>query len=341
MAVIIKLDQERDGSNHTNALTVLTDLVQQDLTAVNTLILHEMQSPVNLIPQLASHVIAAGGKRLRPLLTLAASKLCGYQGKNHIDLATAVEFIHTATLLHDDVIDESLMRRGQQSANSLWGNQASVLVGDFLFSRAFQLMVKVGSLKILDILSKASALIAEGEVLQLINNNNTECTEQAYLDVVRAKTAILFSAACEVGSILAERPKIEQDGLASFGLNLGIVFQLVDDVLDYSAQNIKFGKSVGNDFQEGKITLPIILAYRRGSEKEREFWRRVLEQQEQKEGDFDYALSLLHQHHALKDSIIRAKYYADIAHDSLDAFKDSIEKKSLLNIIHFCLNRTY
>ncbi|NJM93119.1 MAG: polyprenyl synthetase family protein, partial [Rhodospirillaceae bacterium] len=230
-----------------------------------------MQSPVALIPQLAGHIIAAGGKRLRPMLTLAAAQICGYQGLGHIRLATAVEFIHTATLLHDDVVDESDLRRGETSANVLWGNKASVLVGDFLFSRAFQLMVADGSLRILEILCGASAKIAEGEVLQLMTSNDTATTEQAYLEVIKGKTAILFSAACEVGAVLADRPKREQESLASFGLNLGIAFQLIDDALDYSAKQEALGKKIGDDFREGKITLPVILAFLRGEETEREF----------------------------------------------------------------------
>ena len=223
--------------------------------------------------------MAAGGKRLRPLLTLAATKLCGYTGERHVKLATCVEFIHTATLLHDDVVDDSELRRGQSSANAIWGNQSSVLVGDFLFSRAFELMVEDGSLKVLQILSRASAVIAEGEVHQLLTSNDTETSEAQYLEVIQAKTAELFAAAARIGAVVADRPDVEEEALRAYGLNLGIAFQLIDDVLDYSARQAELGKTVGDDFREGKITLPVILAFRRGDDGERAFggerWRRL------------------------------------------------------------------
>ncbi|HIM71661.1 MAG TPA: polyprenyl synthetase family protein, partial [Alphaproteobacteria bacterium] len=220
-----------------------------------------MQSPILMIPQLADHLISSGGKRLRPVLTLLCSRLCGYQGARHILLAACVEFIHTATLLHDDVVDDSLLRRGIESANSVWGNQASVLVGDFLFSRAFQIMVEDGSLRVLDILSEASAVIAEGEVQQLVNSNDLGTTEQDCLSVISAKTAKLFAAACEVGAVVSERPPKTAASLANFGLNFGISFQLVDDIIDYAATDSVIGKQVGDDFREGKVTLPVFLAY--------------------------------------------------------------------------------
>ena len=227
-----------------------------------------MDSTVELIPQLAGHIVAAGGKRIRPMMTLAAARLCGYEGSRHIALAACVEFIHTATLLHDDVVDESDLRRGLASANAVWGNQASVLVGDFLFSRAFELMVDDGCLQVLKVLSKASSVIAEGEVQQLTTSNNTDTGETAYLELKGSKTAKLFEAACRIGAIVAERPKVEEDALETFGMNLGITFQLVDDSLDYSAKQSTLGKTIGDDFKEGKITLPVILAFRRGDDKE-------------------------------------------------------------------------
>src|SRR5262245_456275 len=306
---------------------------------VNELILQNMQSPVALIPQLAGHIIAAGGKRLRPVLTLAASQLCGYRGTRSAGLAACVEFIHTATLLHDDVVDDSDLRRGEASANVLWGNKASVLVGDFLFSRAFQLMVSDGSLRILEILCGASARIAEGEVLQLMTSNDTATNEQAYLEVIKGKTAVLFAAACEVGAVVADRPKREQEALAGFGLNLGIAFQLIDDALDYSAKQEALGKTVGDDFREGKITLPVILAFLRGDETERDFWGRTLERQEQQDVDLARAIALMDSHAALKDTVARAAHYGAMARDALGIFPDSAEKRALIDIVDFCIQR--
>ena len=223
------------------------------------------------------------------MLTLLAANLCGYRGQRHLGLATCVEFIHTATLLHDDVVDESDLRRGRSTANAVWGNKAPVLVGDFLFSRAFQLMVADGSLRILDILANASAVIAEGEVAQLITANDTATTEDAYLEVIAAKTAALFRAACQVGAVVADRPRRRRGGAGAYGQNLGIAFQLIDDALDYSAQEAMLGKTIGDDFREGKITLPVLIAFARGDEAEREFWRRTLEELEQQPGDLDQA----------------------------------------------------
>src|SRR5471032_3356417 len=268
-------------------MSALAALVDSDLKRVNALILDRMHSPVALIPQLAGHIIAAGGKRLRPMLTLASAKLVGYRGDRHLALSAAVEFIHTATLLHDDVVDASDLRRGLATANAVWGNKPSVLVGDFLFSRAFQLMVEDGSLKVLGILSHASAVIAEGEVLQLVTSNDTTTDEAAYLAVIRAKTAQLFAAASQICAVIAGRPAEEEAALTAFGLNLGIAFQLVDDMLDYSARQAELGKTVGDDFRDGKITLPIVLAFKRGDEPERRFWRRTLEKLEQTDDDLD------------------------------------------------------
>jgi octaprenyl-diphosphate synthase len=300
-----------------------------------------MDSKVDLVPQLAGHIIAAGGKRLRPLLTLGAAKLCGYPGDRHISLATCVEFIHTATLLHDDVVDESNLRRGQETANALFGNQASVLVGDFLFSRSFELMIEDGSLEVLRILSHASSVIAEGEVLQLMTTNDTQTSEDTYLEVIKAKTAQLFAAACRIGAVVADRPRIEEEALESYGMNLGIAFQLIDDVLDYSAKQATLGKSIGDDFKEGKISLPVILAFRRGDEKDRKFWRRTLEELDQSEDDLAHALHLMEKHSALKDSIDRARHYGAIARDSLGIFEDGLPKAIFSNLIDFCIERAH
>lgn len=338
MGVVVSLEGERDKRP---SLDELHDLIADDLKAVNEEIVKRMQSPVALIPQLASHIVAAGGKRLRPMLTLASAQLCGYQGIRHVTLATCVEFIHTATLLHDDVVDESELRRGMQSANAIFGNKASVLVGDFLFSRSFELMVEDGSLKVLGILSRASSVIAEGEVLQLLTTNDTETGESQYLEVIKSKTAQLFAAACRIGAVVSERPKVEEDALESFGMNLGIVFQLIDDVLDYRAEQAKLGKTVGDDFREGKITLPVILAFRRGDEAERAFWRRTLEELEQTEEDLEHAIKLMEKHGALSDSVDRARHYGAIARDALGIFKDCPEKRALINLIDFCIQRVH
>jgi octaprenyl-diphosphate synthase len=340
MATIIPLEAPR-RKPAASALDTLTALVAEDMAAVNHLILQRMESRVKLIPQLAGHIIAAGGKRLRPILTLASARLCGAEGNRHHKLAACVEFIHTATLLHDDVVDASDLRRGEPSANALFGNQPSVLVGDFLFSRAFQLMVEDGSIDVLRILSNASAIIAEGEVLQLTTTNDSTTSEQTYLEVVRAKTAELFAAACRIGAVVAGRPASEEEALRTFGLNLGIAFQIVDDALDYSAEQQRLGKTVGDDFREGKVTLPVILAIHRGSEVERAFWRRALDQQDQRDGDLAHAQELLHRHNTLRDSIERARHYGAIARDALGMFPNHPARQALLDIINFTVEREF
>jgi octaprenyl-diphosphate synthase len=344
VAVIVNLEGERGRGargSAKNGLANLVALCADDIKAVNETIVRRMHSQVALIPQLASHIVAAGGKRMRPMLTLAAARMCGYRGDRHIELAACVEFIHTATLLHDDVVDESDLRRGRATANAVWGNKPSVLVGDFLFSRAFQLLVEDGSLAVLAILSKASATLAEGEVLQLITANDTETSEKAYLEVVTAKTAALFAAACRVGAAVAERPKAEEDALETYGLNLGIAFQLVDDVLDYGATAAEMGKNTGDDFRDGKITLPVVLSFLRGDETERAFWRRTLEKLEQNDADFAYAIELMRKHKALDDTIERARHYARIARDALGIFADGPEKRALIDLVDFAVQRSY
>jgi octaprenyl-diphosphate synthase len=339
LATVIPIDAERVRSER--ALDTLKSLVATDLGRVNTVILEYMGSEIPLIPELAGHLISSGGKRLRPMLTLGAAKLCGYQGERHIPLAACVEFIHTATLLHDDVVDESALRRGNDTANALWGNEASVLVGDFLFSRAFQVMVADGSLKVLKILSDASAIIAEGEVAQIATRNDTSTTEDTYLDVITAKTAALFAAACRIGAVVADRPASEEDALDSYGRNLGIAFQLVDDALDYSSRDATLGKTVGDDFREGKITLPVILAYRRASEEDRTFWRRVMEDTDQNEGDLERGLWLMQGCGALADTVDRARHYGARAKDALGIFPDTPEKEVLRDLVDFCIDRAH
>src|ERR1700716_667990 len=288
----------------------LTELVADDMARVDQTILSRTGSDVTMIPEVANHLIMSGGKRLRPMLTLAMAQIAGYPGDGHIKLAAAVEFMHTATLLHDDVVDESDMRRGKLAARMLWGNEASVLVGDFLLGQAFKMMVEVGALRALEILSSAAAVIAEGEVMQLAAAKNTATTEDEYLAVIRAKTAELFAAACEVGTVIARRPKGEQTACRSVGMNLGIAFQLVDDVLDYGGTAAKLGKNIGDDFREGKITLPVVLAFRRGNDGERKFWIKALERGEIGGGDLDHAIGLMTKHRALEDTISRAQHYA-------------------------------
>lgn len=339
MAVVVSLDEER--SKKTRGLDALINLVAEDLDRVNHTIVDRMHSQVPLIPQLAGHIIAAGGKRLRPVLTLASARLAGHKDLRHIKLAACVEFIHTATLLHDDVVDDSSLRRGQASANAMFGNKPSVLVGDFLFSRAFELMVEDGSLAVLAILSRASSIIAEGEVLQLMTANDTATGEDAYLEVIRSKTAALFAAACRIGAVVSERPKVEEDALESYGLNLGIAFQLIDDVLDYSAKQAQLGKEVGDDFRDGKITLPVILAFRRGDNEEREFWKRTLERQEQTPEDLERAIAILERQGSLSDTIARARHYGGVARDALGIFPDTPLKQAMVDAIEFSIDRVF
>ncbi len=308
---------------------------------VNAAIVARTGSEVAMIPEVANHLISSGGKRLRPMLTLAMAKLSGYRGAGHIKLAAAVEFMHTATLLHDDVVDESDMRRGKLAARMLWGNEASVLVGDFLLGQAFKMMVEVGNLHALEILSSAAAVIAEGEVMQLGAAKNTATNEDEYLAVIRAKTAELFAAACEVGPALAAREKAEQAACRSFGMNLGIAFQLIDDALDYGGKSAKLGKNVGDDFREGKITLPVVLSFRRGNAEEREFWNRTLGRGEVREDDLDTAIALMAKHHAIEDTVGRARHYGAIANDALALIPSSEIKTALEEAVAFCIGRAH
>ncbi|NVN10294.1 polyprenyl synthetase family protein [Nguyenibacter sp. L1] len=313
------------------------------MAACNHAIVARMDSPVALIPQLAAHLVAAGGKRLRPLLTLASARLCGYPAddanQRHVGLAACVEFIHTATLLHDDVVDESQLRRGLASANAVFGNKASVLVGDFLFARAFQLMTDDGSLKVMQILSSASATISEGEVLQMSTQNDLSTSVDQYLEVIHGKTAALFAAACRVGAVVAARPEAEELALEAYGTNLGMAFQLVDDALDYAADQAVLGKTVGDDFREGKITLPVLAAYAAGTEEDRRFWRRVIEDSEQTPEDLDHALDLIARTDAIETTLDRAATYARAAHAALDIFPDSHLRRLLQDTAAYTVSR--
>lgn len=336
MGVVVPLGDQRDPAA---GLQPILDLVSADMAAVNAIILDKAVSDVELIPKLAHHLIDSGGKRLRPMLTIAAAKLVGYPGQAHIRLAAAVEFMHTATLLHDDVVDESDTRRGKRTARLLWGNQASVLVGDFLLGQAFRMMVDVGSLAALKILSNAAAVIAEGEVMQLAAAKNMATTEDEYLAIINAKTAALFAAAAEVGPALHGRPAAEQTALRSYGRNLGIAFQLVDDALDYGGDSERLGKSVGDDFREGKITLPVILAYRRGSESERAAWRKALVDGETSDENLAQAIAHVKKHKAIETTLERARTYGGMARDALAIFPDCQAKRALADVVDFCIAR--
>ena len=335
MGVVVPLDENAREPG----IDGLVALVAPDLERVNQMILSRTGSDVTMIPEVANHLISSGGKRLRPMLTLATAGLCDYRGEGHIKLAASVEFMHTATLLHDDVVDQSDMRRGKAAARKLWGNEASVLVGDFLLGQAFKMMVEVGSLSCLDVLSSAAAVIAEGEVMQLSAAKDTETTEDEYLAVIRAKTAALFAAASEMGPLLAGRPKAEIAACRSYGANLGVAFQLIDDALDYGGTSAKLGKNVGDDFREGKITLPVVLSFRRGSEAERDFWRRTLEKSDIRDGDLEAALATMRRHRALEDTIERARHYGAMARDALGLFPATPWKKALLQVVDFCVSR--
>lgn len=336
MGVVIPLEE---GKNKQASVKPLVDLTKSDMDRVNQLILSKAGSDVQMIPEVANHLISSGGKRLRPMLTLASAQMFGYQGDGHIKLATSVEFMHTATLLHDDVVDESDLRRGKSTARMIWGNQASVLVGDFLLGQAFKMMVETGSMDALDVLASAAAVIAEGEVLQLSVAKNMETTEDDYLSVIRAKTAALFAAAAEVGPIVANTDRSNRAALKSYGMNLGLAFQLVDDALDYGGKAADLGKNVGDDFREGKITLPIILSYRRGTQEDRDFWKLAIEQGQSTDENLERALSLISRYNGLGDTIARAKHYGAIARDALSPLPASPHKAALMEVIDFCIER--
>lgn len=336
MGVVIPLEENK---NKQASVKPLVDLTKSGMQRVNQLILSKAGSDVEMIPEVANHLISSGGKRLRPMLTLAAAELCGYVGENHIRLAASVEFMHTATLLHDDVVDESAMRRGKSTARMIWGNQASVLVGDFLLGQAFKMMVDAGSMDALDVLATAATVIAEGEVMQLSAAKNMETTEDDYLAVIRAKTAALFAAAAEVGPIVAGESKAVRNALKSYGMNLGLAFQLVDDVLDYGGTTADLGKNTGDDFREGKITLPVILAYRRGSAEERAFWKHAIEEGQSSDENLAIAMGLIKKYGSLADTITRARHYGTIARDALAPLPDTPLKDALLEVIDFCIER--
>nr|WP_299596197.1 polyprenyl synthetase family protein [Sphingomonas bacterium] len=323
------------------SLDPMMALVASDMHQVNSCILARMQSDVPLIPELAGHLIAGGGKRMRPMLTLACARLLDYAGTRQHKLAASVEFIHTATLLHDDVVDGSGLRRGRRTANIIWGNSASVLVGDFLFSRAFELMVEDGSLRVLRILSNASAVIAEGEVNQLTAQRRIDTSEERYLDIIGAKTAALFAAACRIAAVVAEREEKVELALDSYGRNLGIAFQLVDDAIDYASDAATMGKGQGDDFRDGKVTLPVILAYARGSDEERRFWRDAIEGRRVSDEDLVHATRLLHERGAIDDAFGRARLYGQRAIDALSGIGGGQARAALIEAVEFAIARAY
>lgn len=323
------------------SLDPMLALVTADLNTVNTVILDRMQSEVPLIPELAGHLIAGGGKRMRPMLTLACARLLDYPGDRHYKLAACIEFIHTATLLHDDVVDMSDQRRGKRTANLIWGNPASVLVGDFLFSRSFELMVEDGSLRILRILSNASVVIAEGEVDQLTAQRRIDTGEDRYLDIIGAKTAALFAAACRIAAVVAEGDEDIEEALDTYGRNLGIAFQLVDDAIDYVSDGETMGKDVGDDFRDGKVTLPVILAYARGSDEEKIFWRDAIEGRRVSDADLAHARDLLIHHNSIADTMARARHYGQRAIDALGPFAKGQARAALTEAVEFAVARAY
>ncbi len=331
----------RIGAERAPSLDPMTNLVAADLNQVNTVILDRMQSQIPLIPELAGHLIAGGGKRMRPMLTLASAQLLDYPGARHHKLAAAVEFIHTATLLHDDVVDGSDLRRGRRTANIIWGNPASVLVGDFLFSRAFELMVEDGSLKVLKILSNASAVIAEGEVNQLTAQRQIATTQERYLDIIGAKTAALFAAACRIAAVVAERDEATEQALDSYGRNLGIAFQLIDDAIDYVSDAATMGKGVGDDFRDGKMTLPVILAIARGGDADRSFWKDAMEGRCVSDEDLAHATKLLDATNAIADTVEHARLYGQRAIDALGPFALGAAKTAMSEAVDFAIARAY
>ena len=323
------------------SLAPLLAITAAGMNSVNAIILDRMQSEIPLIPALAGHLISGGGKRLRPMLTIAGAALCDYQGARHHRLAAAVEFIHTATLLHDDVVDGSDLRRGKETANIVYGNPATVLVGDFLFTKSFELMVEDGSLKVLRILSNASSVIVEGEVDQLTAQRKIETSEERYLGIIGAKTAALFAAATRIGALVAERSEADELALEVFGRNLGIAFQLVDDAIDYDSESSEMGKGKGDDFREGKMTLPVILAYARGTDEERRFWQDAIAGFRAEDEDLAHAVALIAKHDTVSATRERARHFAHRAIDAIAGFPACPARAAMAEAAEFAVARRY
>ena len=325
-----------------NSYLRLKNLVGSKLDDVSQQIRYKLASEINLIHKMTDYHVKSGGKRIRPLLTLASAKLCGYKnGNRDINLAACIELIHNATLLHDDVIDNSNLRRGVKTTNSIWGNQSSILVGDYLFSRCFEMMVEDGSQEILKLLSSTSSRIAQGEVLQLEKKGEVDLLEETYFNIINMKTAALFSAATRVGACLGDRSKKEKDALESYGKNLGLAFQIADDALDYFSIKTIFGKEIGKDFYEGKTTLPLIIIYQRANNEERNFLKGIFKKKKRNEDDFSETLALINKYKAVQASFKRAEYFVNVAYDALGIFQNSEEKTVLQNLTEFSLNRSF
>ena len=327
--------------NQASAIAKIKLLAQDDLNAMDLVIKNRLLAKEKLVQDITYHIINSGGKRLRPILSILSAKLFSYQGMRHINLAAAVEFIHTATLLHDDVVDHSNLRRGRPTANQNWDNKSSILVGDFLFSQSFLLMSEDNDLRVLEILSKAASIIAEGEVKQLTSIANLEVTTEKYLQIISAKTAELFAAACQVGAVVAKADQQSQLALYNFGLNLGISFQIIDDVLDYMASKIALGKNIGDDFREGKVTLPIIIAYSLSNKHEQEFWHRTISELNQQEQDFSKALEIFNKYAAIDQCLKMAEEFAHNAKKDLSIAPDNKIKSSLMQILDFSISRSF
>ena len=337
MGTVIPLKKEIN-----NSYLELKNLVEDKLDSVNQVIKYKLESKVNLIQKMTNHHLYMGGKRIRPLLTLATSKLCGYKnGNRDINLAACVELIHSATLLHDDVIDKSDLRRGIKTANSIWGNQSSILIGDYLFSRCFEMMVEDGTSEILKLLSSTSSIIAQGEVLQLEHKGEVDLLEETYFKIISMKTAALFSAATRVGACIANKSKKEKDALESYGKNIGLAFQIADDALDYYSTQKIFGKEIGKDFFEGKATLPLIIIFQRANDEEKSFLKEIFKKEKRNEDDFSETLALINKYKAIEESFKRAEYFVNISYGALGIFEDSVEKKVLQNLTGFSLNRSF
>ena len=325
-----------------NSYLQLKNLAGSKLDSVNQQIKYKLSSEINLIHKMTSHHLNSGGKRIRPLLTLASAKLCGYKnGSRDINLAACVELIHNATLLHDDVIDKSDIRRGVKTANSLWGNQSSILVGDYLLSRCFEMMVEDGSHEILKLLSSTSSRIAQGEVLQLECKGEIDLLEETYFNIINMKTAALFGAATRVGACLGDKSQKEKDALESYGKNIGLAFQIADDALDYFSTKTIFGKEIGKDFYEGKTTLPLIIIFQRANSEERNFLKEIFKKKKRNEDDFSETLALINKYKAVQATFKRAEHFVNISYDSLGIFENSEEKKILQNLTGFSLNRSF
>ena len=340
MAEIIPIHKHKENFNE--VVKNLSNLCKEDLNSINTLILEKLDSSVPLIQEIGKYLILSGGKRLRPLLTTSCFHILNNQSLknvNHIGLAAAVEFIHAATLLHDDVVDLSKDRRGNLTANEVWGNKTSVLVGDFLFSRSFQLMTKYGNMETLKILSDTSVVISEGEVLEISNDKNLEMNQDTYFQIINGKTASLFSAACQVGGISGGAKDNEHQALKSFGTNFGMAFQLIDDAIDYSSNSKTMGKNIGDDFKEGKITLPIILAYGRSTNEEKKFLQNAISNPKEDQNNFKLTKELLIKYKCIEDTLIRANHFADVAIDSLSIFNDNEYKEALIKLIDTSIKR--